>query len=97
MAIEDLTEAVRERVGGASISGVLKFDLGDAGVIRIDGTQSPPVVDNSDGDADCTIKVSEEDFRDIMEGRQNAQMAFMMGKLKVEGNMGLAMQLAGSL
>ncbi len=97
MGIEDLTEAVRARVGGASIGGVLKFDLGEAGVIRIDGTQTPAVVDNTDGPADCTIKVSESDFRDIMEGKQNAQMAFMMGKLKIEGNMGLAMQLAGSL
>jgi putative sterol carrier protein len=32
-----------------------------------------------------------------MDGSQNAQMAFMMGKLKVEGDMGAAMQLAGAL
>lgn len=97
MSIEDLTKDVREKMQGASISSVLKFDLGPSGVIRVDGTQSPPAVDNDDADADCTIKVSEDDFREIISGEQDAQTAFMMGKLKVEGDMGVAMQLAGAL
>ena len=33
------------------------------------------------------------DFMEIADGKQNAQMAFMMGKLKVEGDMSVAMQL----
>ncbi|MFQ5348033.1 MAG: SCP2 sterol-binding domain-containing protein [Rhodothalassiaceae bacterium] len=97
MSLADLTQAVRDKVAGSAISSVIKFDLGDAGVIRIDGSTTPPAVDNEDGDADCTITVSEADFREILEGTQNAQMAFMMGKLKVDGDMGAAMQLAGAL
>lgn len=98
MSLEDLTNTVRERVSeSSSLSSVIKFDLGETGVIRLDGSKSPPGVDNEDSDADCTIKVSEDDFRDIIEGNQDAQTAFMMGKLKVEGDMGAAMQLAGAL
>jgi putative sterol carrier protein len=33
------------------------------------------------------------DFLDIAAGNTNPQMAFMMGKLKIEGDMSVAMQL----
>ena len=33
------------------------------------------------------------DFVDMMNGKLNGQMAFMTGKLKVAGDMGLAMKL----
>ena len=97
MSLEDVTNRMRESVGDTSpLSAVVKFDFGEVGVVRIDGTATPPVVDNDNGDADCTIKVSIDDFQNILDGNENAQMAFMMGKLKVEGDMGIAMQL-GSL
>lgn len=97
MSLEDMTNTVREKVAGATLSATIKFDLGDTGIIRLVGSQTPPGVDNEDGEADCTIKVSETDFRDILDGAQDAQTAFMMGKLQVEGDMGAAMQLAGAL
>jgi len=97
MSLEELTETVKGKMGSASIAGTIKFDMGEAGVIRVNGASSPATVDNEDGDADCTIKVSEDDFREIMEGNQDAQAAFMMGKLKVEGDMSVAMQLAGAM
>ena len=35
------------------------------------------------GDASCVVKASDEDYTEIIEGRQNAMTAFMFGKIKV--------------
>jgi putative sterol carrier protein len=43
--------------------------------------------------ADCTITMKEEDFVQMMSGKLDAQKAFMEGKLKMSGNMQLAMKL----
>ncbi|RMB02664.1 SCP2 sterol-binding domain-containing protein [Eilatimonas milleporae] len=98
MTLDELTTEIRNRVGAHSpLSAIVKFDFGDDGVIRIDGKASPTVVDNADSDADCTVKVSKSDFGEIASGSLNAQMAFMTGKLRVEGDMSLAMQLGSIL
>lgn len=52
-----------------------------------------PHVESGDGNAQCTITVGDEDFVNIVTGKLNPQMAFMSGKLKVAGDMGLAMKL----
>jgi putative sterol carrier protein len=46
-----------------------------------------------EGEANCTVIVSAEDFLKILSKEANSQMMFMTGKLKVKGNMGLAMKL----
>jgi putative sterol carrier protein len=43
--------------------------------------------------AKCTVACADADFLNIVNGKLNAQMAFMMGKLKIQGDMGLAMKL----
>ena len=40
-----------------------------------------------------TISISDQDWLAIHKGKLNSQMAFMMGKLRVGGDMGLAMKL----
>jgi putative sterol carrier protein len=41
----------------------------------------------------CTVAAVDQDFLAIVNGKLNAQMAFMSGKLKIQGDMGLALKL----
>ncbi|MCL2102906.1 MAG: SCP2 sterol-binding domain-containing protein [Syntrophorhabdaceae bacterium] len=41
----------------------------------------------------CTIMLSENDFIDMLNGKLDAQAAFFTGRLKVAGDMGLALKL----
>ena len=43
-----------------------------------------------------TLSMSSQDWLDMIGGKLNGQMAFMSGKLKLKGDMGLAMKV-GSL
>jgi putative sterol carrier protein len=45
----------------------------------------------------CTVTMAEGDFLDLVAGRMNGQMAFLTGKLKVTGDMGLALKLGSFL
>ena len=40
-----------------------------------------------------TITMSAKDFVDLVTGKLNGQMAFMQGKLKIKGDMSLALKL----
>jgi putative sterol carrier protein len=40
-----------------------------------------------------TITMSSKDYLDLVNGKLNGQMAFMSGKLKIKGDMSLAMKL----
>ena len=69
----------------------VKFDFGDAGKVYLDGVANK--VSSEDGAADTTIKVKLEDFAAMAQGALDPTAAFMQGKLRVEGDMGVAMQL----
>jgi putative sterol carrier protein len=81
---------------GAYLPGKkVKLDFGDEGTVMLDGVGQ--AVTEDDGDADTTIKVAWADWNDMAEGKLDGMTAFMQGKLKVEGDMGNAMQLQGVL
>jgi putative sterol carrier protein len=92
MTLEELTSKAHEAVsGGGDFTKKVKFDFGDAGKLFINGADG--AASNEDADADATIKVDWDDFKKISAGDMDATMAFMQGKLKVEGDMSVAMQL----
>jgi putative sterol carrier protein len=78
----------------SGLGGTLKFDFGEPGSVYIDGKSSPNTVADGDGkSADCTITVSLETFEKMVKGELDGTSAFMQGKLRVAGDMGLAMKL----
>jgi len=95
MSLESATEAVREKVGTDSgLEASVKFDFGEDGVILVDGKSSPNTVTNEDGEADCTVEMTLADFEQMAAGEMDPTSAFMMGRLKVTGDMTVAMKLS---
>ena len=73
----------------------VKIDFGSEGKVMLDGVGEN--VSENDGDADTTISVGWDDWQQLAAGQMDGMTAFMMGKLKVEGDMSNAMQLQGVL
>ena len=95
MSLADVTSAMQERIGEASgLDATVKFDFGGDGCLYLDGTTEPYAVSNDDAEADCTIAMSLDDFKEMAAGELDGTTAFMMGKLRVTGDMGVAMKLA---
>jgi putative sterol carrier protein len=95
MSLADLTNKIKEKVGtNSGLDATVKFDLGGDGVIFVDGKSSPNSVSNEDKDADCTISMTLENFLKLIEGELDPTTAYMFGKLKVAGSMGVAMKLS---
>ncbi len=85
-------EALNRRLAGGGLDGSVKFAIEGEGAVRIDGTGAR--ID--DGEADCTLFASRETFQALLGGDLDPTAAFMSGRLRIEGDMGLAMRL-GSL
>jgi putative sterol carrier protein len=53
---------------------------------------SGSVRSGEDAAADCTFTIKAEDFLALSAGKLNPQNAFMQGRLKIKGSMGVAMK-----
>ena len=80
----------------AQVGAVYAFKVeGDGGGSWLLNLKDNPGVTKGEGAADCTIEMAASDFVDMMEGRSQPQQLFFVGKLKIDGDMGLAMKLQG--
>ncbi len=90
MTLDDIYQRFAD--AGAYVAGKkVKFDFGADGKIFLDGVNN--AVSKDDGAADTTLQLALNDFIAMAEGKLDPTMAFMQGKLKVLGDMGVAMQL----
>ena len=92
-----LTQIKQKMTAAAGLNAKVRFDFGDDGFIYVDATQSPAEIlhgpSGGPEETDVTFVATLETLAGILNGTQDATMAFMMGKLKVKGSMGLAMKL----
>lgn len=93
---EDILTANMTEDKAKSVDAVYQFDIegDDGGTWTVDLTAAADWVSAGPSDkAQCTIGMTTTDFMDMVEGRLDGTQAFMMGKLKIDGDMGLAMKL----
>ena len=97
MAFDNILEGIKDRAGKKpALGNTLKFDFGDKQIF-INGTGAANTVSTENADADCVVQISESDFEALVKGELNAMGAFMSGKIKVKGDMGVAMKLQSLL
>ena len=94
-SFKEMNKSFRPEVAG-NLNASYLFDIsGDGGgkwTLSIKGGKcslAPGTTDNPS----VTISMTAQDWLSIHEGKLNSQMAFMMGKLRVAGDMSLAMKL----
>ena len=90
MGVQEIADKMKSRVESSGFDRSVKFDTGGDGVIVIDGQ----TISTADSETDCTIRLALDDLEDLVSGELNPTMAFMSGKIKVEGDMSVAMALS---
>jgi acyl-CoA dehydrogenase len=64
----------------------------------VDLTKDNDWINKTDGEAQCTITIKDsEDWVKLATGKLNPTMAFMQGKIRVKGDMSLALKLQSLL
>lgn len=97
MSFETILGAINEQAKNvAPLGDTLKFKIDDNSLF-IDGTGDSNVVSTDDNEASCTISCSAETLTKLKDGSLNPMMAVMSGKVKIKGDMGLAMKLQSLL
>ena len=95
MNFDDIRSKIQSKLDrGTPLKIRVMFDFGDDGVLVVDTKSDPSTlsIDRSD-DVDLTLTTSLTTFGEILNGTQDPNLAFMFGKLKINGPMGLAMKL----
>ena len=90
--IDAAVKALGAKLSGG-FDGSAKFGIPGEGAIMLDGQG----VRAADEEADVTLTADRATFEGLLSGDVNPTMAFMTGKLKVDGSMGTAMKLGALL
>ncbi|HFA48936.1 MAG TPA: SCP2 sterol-binding domain-containing protein [Bacteroidetes bacterium] len=97
MDFQAILEGIKTSASNADpLGSTLKFDFGGE-TIYVDGSGDANLVSTDDKDADCLLIVSKENFVKLTTGDLNPMAAVMTGKVKIKGDMGVAMKLQSLL
>ncbi|MBO3098014.1 acyl-CoA dehydrogenase family protein [Gelidibacter pelagius] len=91
--LETLLDVIKAKTAKVDpIGHTLKFDFGEE-QLYIDGKGDVNQVSTSNDPAECVIETSFEDFIALTKGELNPMAAVMGGKVKIKGDMSVAMKL----
>ncbi|TMM55067.1 SCP2 sterol-binding domain-containing protein [Sulfitobacter sabulilitoris] len=91
--VNEAVVVLNEKLASADFDGTAKFDIEGEGAVMMDAAGARA----ADEAADVTLSADAETFKSILDGDTNPTSAFMTGKLKIDGDMGMAMKLAAVL
>ncbi len=98
MTLQEIAEEIRrDPLRFAGLGYKVKFAFDEGGVFLLDGTVTPPTLGEEDGEADCTLSLSVENMEKLIAGTLNPALAYSLGKLRVEGSLGVALKLASMM
>lgn len=102
-SVNQVFEEMKQRLTpekAQKINSSFQFDIGGegGGKWHVDLTKQKEWITQGENSAMCTISVPKaEDWVSIATGKMNPTMAFMQGKIKVKGDMSLALKLQSLL
>lgn len=83
-----------------NLNAIYEFQITDQpeSVYQLEFDQGQAIIhSNSEKEPACTLKLKEKHFTKFLTGDLNSTSAFMTGRLKVDGNIGLALKLESML
>ena len=96
MSVQALMEKLTTQLT-SGFGSTVNLNMGDDGMVHIDGNQTPPAISLDHADADGTINMSLENFMALADGTLDPMGAFMDGTLSIDGDMGAVMALQSAL
>lgn len=91
--LDEIVAELNSKLAENGFDGSAKFTIEDEGSVVLSGSAA----EISDDDADVTLSTDADTVRAILAKDIDPTSAFMSGKLTIDGDMGMAMQLASVL
>lgn len=101
MTHEELIQTVREKISGADLSGTqfiaiqVNITGKNSGVFYIEIKDGKASVEPYEyNDRSCAFTIEQGNFIKLMDGKLDPVLAYTLGKLKVEGDLGKALEFS---
>ena len=89
----DDLQANADATRASDLTASYRFDIEGAGTWRVEVRAGVVTVEQSQEPADCMIATDEQTFLGVVQNQLSPIGAFMTGRIRVEGDMGLALRL----